>query len=218
MDSAASTADLTYSVRKNTGEGDTWTDNTGKGWLNPFSEKARDYLSDIISHASEDGFDRIILGNLCFSSDSSSAPQYYEGEDSSTLTRNQILTGFIGNAVKIAGKAKVTVMGTYQAFTQDAADNSPDYFGNLLSAPVSSLCIDARLSVQKKNITLNGDSFSDASLMPFVFVLAASEYACESVQSQNDGCETIVCVEKGEKLEEQLSAVEFAGADGYIIW
>lgn len=219
-DTAAAVADLTRSVRKNTYEGAAWTDNAGKSWLDPFSPPARDYVLDIISKATEGGFDRILLANVCFSSDSGSSQQCCAWENESTMTRNQALVSFTGSAVKSSGKAKLTLMGGTGAFDASAGKDAPGYFGNMLSCPVSSVCVDARISCQPKNLSFGGETFSDASLMPYVFVLAASDYASAAVKESNESgaAETLVCVENNESLSEELAAVGFSGADGYIIW
>lgn len=218
-DSAAATADLTYSVRKNTYEGDAWTDNAGKYWLDPFSTAAREYVLNIIAKAAENGFDRILLANVCFSADSGSAQQYYAWEQDSSMTRNQALISFIGSAVKSSGKTRLTFMGTAAAFDTSLTDDTPGYYGGMLNTAASSLCIDARVSRQPKKTVIGTETFSDAALMPYVFVLSASGYAVKAVNTASETpAETLVCVENGEQLSEELAAVGFSGANGYIIW
>lgn len=218
-DTAASRANLTFSVRRNTYEGASWTDNSGMGWLDPYSSYARDYILEMIGAAAQNGFDRIILGNVCFSSDSGSAMQYYAWEEDSQVSRNQILLNFIGSAVKSSGSARLTVMCDYAAFGAEALADTPRYYGSLLSCAASSLCMDARLSVQQKNITLGDTTFSDASLMPYVFVLAASEYAVKGASAASrEDAEILVCIENGDALNEEITAAEFSGIDGFIIW
>lgn len=218
-DSAAAVADLTYSVRKNTYEGAAWTDNAGNCWLDPFSPAARDYVLNVVAKAAEDGFDRILLSNVCFSTDSGSAQPCWAWENESSMTRNQALVSFIGSAVKCSGKAKLTFMGSTAAFEPSLTVETPGYFGGMLSSAASSVCVDARLSCQPKNTVIGGETFSDASLMPYVFVLAASEYGVDAVKdSEKKPSETLVCVENGDNLSEELDAVRFSGADGCIIW
>ena len=218
-DSAASASDLTYSVRNNSSEGGAWLDNSGYGWLDPFSDNAREYVLNIIKCAADKGFDRIILGNVCFSSDSGSAQQCYAWEEASQQTRNQILVNFIGSAVKNSGKAKLTVLCDFDALDTGANENTEKYYGNFLSCNASSFCVDARLTTRGKNITIGENSFSDASLMPYVFVLAVAEYTVNSVNETNDNPpEIIVCVENNSKLRDELEAVYYSGATGYIIW
>lgn len=218
-DSAASRADLTYSVRKNTFEGDAWLDNSGKGWLDPFSGAARDYLLRLISAAAENGFDRIFLNNVCFSADSGTAQQCYAWEEESDLTRNQALLSFIGSAVKSAGSARLTVMCDMQAFRMNDGDSVPRYYGTLLTGTQQSVCADARLTVQQKNITIGEQTFSDASLMPYVFVSAVSEYAVQAVRNDDENDrEILVCVEKNASLEDELAGIGYSGANGYLIW
>lgn len=222
-DTAASRADLTFSVRKNTYEGDAWLDNSGHGWLDPFSEPARNYVTELITAAAETGFDRIILGNVCFPSDSGTAPQCFAWESSYTASRNQILINFIGSAVKSSGSARLTVMFDHTAFSSEQKSDEPGYYGSMLSCAASSLCIDARLSCQQKNITVGKETFSDASLMPYVFVLAVSEYAENAVteserEVENENGELLVCIENGPSMSEELLAAELSGADGCIIW
>lgn len=218
-DTAAAAADLSYSVRQNAYDGGNWLDNSGAGWLDPFSTPARSYVLNMISNAAEIGFDRIILDNVRFSTDSGTASPCFAWEGSSQLSRNQALVTFINSALKSSGGARLTVMCDTAAFDTQATQDAPGYYGNLLSSRAASLCVDARPSSRQKNISIDGERFSDAALMPYVFVLAASEYGVKAVEgSDSPDSEVIICIENGASLEEQLSAVGFSGADGYIIW
>lgn len=63
-DDAASSGSRQYAVK--TGSGARWLDRKYKGWLNPYSEGAREYIGQIIKELAALGFDRVILDNYCF--------------------------------------------------------------------------------------------------------------------------------------------------------
>lgn len=217
-DSVVPQADLSYAVRKNTEEGDYWTDNSGAGWLNPFSAAARNYILNLISRASAGGFDYIILDNVCFPTDAGTAQAVFPGENDYAGSRNQLLRGFISDAVNRAGRGKTVLLGKYTAFDPAADEKTAPYYGNLLDTSAGILMADARPSAQAKNITVGKDNFMSAEAIPFVFVLSVGEYAQSGVEKSGKSSLTALCVENAKSLPDQLDAAAFTDAKMVLIW
>ena len=202
------------SVRTLNENGDPWTDNAGAGWLNPFAPEARALLLEIIRGAADEGFDYILLDNVCFPADSGSATAFYPGEDEYPGTRNQVLTAFVSDAVTAAGKAGTILLTRISAFDPEAAADRAPTYGNLLHTAAGMLAADARLSLQPGNVTVGGETFADPADLPYAFTLAAGEFALKHTENSR----VLLCLENGDTAEETLKAARFAGAAGWILW
>ena len=201
-------------VRSLNANGEVWTDNAGAGWLNPFSAEARALLLDTVKNAAAAGFDYVVLDNVCFPADSGSATAYYAGEDEYTGTRNQVLRGFISDAVSAAGKAGTVLLTRYTSFDPDAsADRAPAY-GNLLDTAAGMTAADARLSRQNKNVTVGAETFADPADIPYAFTLAVGEFAVANAGNAR----VLLCLENDATAQETVKAAKFAGVYGWILW
>ncbi len=218
LDPLAANWETSMAVRRTDAGGEVWTDNAGSAWLNPYSQAARTYLTQIVGAAAAAGFDYILLDNVCFSPDSGTAMAYYPGEESINASRNTALTAFVDAAAKSAGNARVIVMCRHTAFDPLANDDLPAYGGNLLQTTASALCVDARLSHQPKNVTVGTERFADVTALPFVFTLAAGDYASQGITDALSGADCMICVEKDENLGDSMRAVELMHLYGYVLW
>lgn len=196
------------------GEADFWQDNAGNGWLNPFSAAAKAYILEVIAAAAAEGFDYILLDNVCFPSDSGAGTAYFAGEGDYAGTRNQLLRGFIGDAVTAAGAAGTILMCKYAAFDPEAPADKAPYYGNLLGTGAGSMCADARLSLQQKNITIGEEKFTDPASIPFAFMLAVAQMAGNNAEGAN----IYLCMENGDTAADGLRAAQYTRATGYILW
>ena len=202
------------SVRTLNEYGGAWTDNSGAGWLNPFSAEARGILLDTVKSAADAGFDYILLDNVCFPADSGSASAYYAGESDYNGTRNQVLTGFISDAVSAAGKAATILLSRFSAFDAEAgADRAPTY-GDLLHTAAGVLAADVRLSGQPKNVTVGEETFADPADLPYAFTLAVAEFTVKNAP----GSRVVLCMDNDRTAKEAVKAAEYAGVEGWILW
>ncbi len=217
LDPAAAEWETDMAVLKGTDGGGVWLDDSGAGWLNPYAERARAYISQIAAAAAEAGFDRILLDHVCFSPDVGAAPAYYPGENAGGA-RNAALTAFVQQAVKAAGDAPVIVMTDYTAFDPLAAADLPAYGGSMLNTPAALMAVDARLSRQKKNRTVGTEHFADPADLPFVFTLAAGDAAAKGLAEALGTSDGLICVEDGDTLDETLRAALLTRLTGYLIW
>ncbi len=195
-------------------DGAPWTDNAGAGWLNPFAPEARALLLESIRGAADEGFDYILLDNVCFPADSGSATAFYPGEDEYPGTRNQVLTAFVSDAVTAAGRAGTILLTRISAFDPAAAADRAPAYGDLLHTAAGILAVDARLSLQPKNLTVGGETFADPADLPYAFTLAAGEFAVNNAENGR----VLLCLESGDTAEEALKAARYAGAAGWILW
>ena len=201
-------------VRSLNENGGVWTDNSGAGWLNPFSAGAREMLLDTVKNAADAGFDYILLDNVCFPADSGSATAYYAGENEYTGTRNLVLRGFISDAVSAAGKAGTILLTRYTALDPDASPDRAPTYGSLLDTAAGMLAADVRLSRQQKNVTVGEETFADPADIPYAFTLAVGEFALHNAETVR----VLLCIENGEAAGEALKAADFAGVYGWILW
>ena len=199
-------------------DGGAWADNAGVGWLNPFSGRARAYLTAIIEAAAAAGFDSILLDHVCFSADSGTSMAYYPGEEGSALSRRDALNTFVEEAVGAASGAEIILMCRYPAFDPLAAADLPGYGGNLLETVAVALCADARLSRQPKNCSVGTSHFADPADMPFVFTLSVCDFAAAGVADSLSGADVLVCVENDAARDETLEAARLSGVAGYVVW
>ncbi len=196
------------------GESLYWKDNGGSGWLNPFSAEARTLLLETVASAAEADFDYLLLDNVCFPADAGGAAARYPGEGDYNGTRNQLLTGFVNDAVSAAGGVSTVLMGKFNSFDASASADRPPCYGSLAKTNASLLCADARFSEQQKNLTVGTEKFADAADLPFAFVLAVSELTAANAGETG----VLVCVENGGGAAEAVKAAGYSGAKGVIIW
>lgn len=88
-----------------------WRDNSGNFWLNPYSDRAQQYLIDVSKEAVSLGYKVIILDDVLFPSTGSSNAWY----GNSSVPRDQQLRNFIANATKQIGAAGGKVIVRFNA-------------------------------------------------------------------------------------------------------
>ena len=215
LDPAAAQWDTAMSVLD--GDGGVWTDDAGRGWLNPYSARARTYLTRTVSAAAKAGFDYLLLDRVAFSADIGASPARYPGE-SEGGARADVLAAFIADALKAAGDVPVIVMARASAFDPLASADLTAYGGPLTQCGAPLLCVDARLHEQVKNETSDGVRYLDPTAIPFVFTLTAGDAAADGIADSLSEAKGLICVEDGDTLEETLRAAKLTKLEGYVIW
>ena len=213
-DSTAPENDAELSVLRTGAQGGRWTDSAGNGWLNPFSAEAREYVLRSVAAAADEGFAYIVLDNVCFPPDSGSAPAYYAGESDYSGTRNQLLRGFVHDAVVKAGAAQTILMLRASGLEPGANAERAPYYGSLLDTNAGFVCADARLSVQAKNVSVGGKTFDEPGDIPFAFMLAMGELAAGNAGEAR----VLLCVDADANAEEGAAAAEYVQASGCVFW
>lgn len=106
----------------------------GRVWLNPASQKARDYLCSVISEVSSLDIDCVYLQSVCFpSSDSAGAPVFTE--DDSSLNKNMILQQFLEDAASSARNVPLIL-----SLNGDAREGDSNLYGGSLFDSAAAVC------------------------------------------------------------------------------
>lgn len=220
LDSCAPVSDYTYAVRSGSAEGGAWRDNSSRCWLNPYSDTAKSYLYSVISAAADGGFSRIILGNVCFPTDSGESEAFFDGESTSVYDRNEILRGFIASAVTSAKNASVTVICDMNAINPSENNGLGGTNGSLLGSAAGSVCVDARASHAADKVTIGDKTVTGARSMPYVLVSETARYtkACIIENDAQSTEKVFLMIDGGKSLDDERTAVSLAKADGFIIW
>lgn len=196
-----------------------WLDNSldkgGKPWLNPYSQDAQNYITDIIKEVSSMPVDRIILAGVQFPSGYSLDLATYDGEETGE-SRNKTLVSFIEQIEKTVGEEKIIVSMTGDGAINGSADL---YDGNLLDSGIAYAAPDMRLS-QMKNIKLGDKTFASPSAQADEFMpLAATQLSQRVKVSGNDIA--LYPIIEASSIEDAQSTVEIFknnSIDGYILY
>ena len=215
-DTEAALANPDMSVRVGEADGIVWLDNDARAWLNPFSEDARAYVLALVSEMASLGFDSVLLDNVCFSTEAGNGSPFYAGEGLYNGTRNQILRTFISDAVQACAGAQVLLMGNVAAFSEESDADNVRYDGNFLRIPAASLCLDARVSRQERQVTVGTETFRDIGSMADIFILSAAGYAVNAVKESGVSNPVTVCIDRPEDLA--AAGADLSGVEGLIIW
>ncbi|MDR0248174.1 MAG: hypothetical protein LBI44_00705 [Oscillospiraceae bacterium] len=91
-----------------------WLDSNGCLWLNPFSDEVADYLLGVIAQAASEGYDAILLDNLCFPYDGNLSTIDYGERDGDS--RGDAILAFIDKVLDLQIELPI-----YAAVTADTA-------------------------------------------------------------------------------------------------
>ncbi len=196
-----------------------WIDNSlekgGKPWLNPYSQEARTYLTDIIKEAASMPVDRIILSGVQFPSGYSLDLATYEGEETGD-SRNQTLVSFIEQAQGTVGEEKIIV-----SMTGDGAINGSSdlYDGNLLDSGISCAAPDMRLS-QMKNVKIGDKTYYTPSSQAEEFLpLSITQLSQRAKVGGNEvDLYPIIEAESTDDAKSTIDILKNNGIDGYILY
>lgn len=196
-----------------------WLDNSrekgGKPWLNPYSQDACNYLTEIIKEAASMPVDRIILSGVQFPSGYSLDLATYEGEETGE-SRNQTLVSFIEQAESAAGEGKIIV-----SMTGDGAinGNADLYNGNLLDSGIAYAAPDMRLS-QMKNVKLGDKTYANPSSQADEFMpLAITQLAQRAkVGGKEVALYPIIEADTIENAQSTIEILKSNSIDGYILY
>ena len=196
-----------------------WLDNSrekgGKPWLNPYSQDACNYLTEIIKEAASMPVDRIILSGVQFPSGYSLDLATYEGEETGE-SRNQTLVSFIEQAESAAGEGKIIVSMTGDGAINGSADL---YNGNLLDSGIGYAAPDMRLS-QMKNVKLGDKTYANPSSQAEEFMLLAISQLSQRAKVGGKEVALYPIIE-ADTLPNARSTIEILknnSIDGYILY
>ena len=116
-----------------------WFDNSailgGKVWLDPTSERAQNYLCNIISEVTKIGADCVYLESVQFPAVQNGTKPVYTADDT-TLNRNAVLLQFVEKAVNSAGSCPVIIGVAYEG----AVGGDSEKWGGTLFDTAAAVC------------------------------------------------------------------------------
>lgn len=196
-----------------------WLDNSrekgGKPWLNPYSQGACNYLTEIIKETVTLPVDRIILSGVQFPSGYSLDLATYEGEETGE-SRNQTLVSFIEQAESTAGEGKIIVSMTGDGAINGSADL---YNGNLFDSGIAYAAPDMRIS-QMKNVKLGDKTYVTPSSQADEFMpLAINQLAQRAkVSGKEVALYPIIEANSFESAQSTIEILQNNSIDGYILY
>lgn len=196
-----------------------WLDNSrdkgGKPWLNPYSQDACSYLTEIIKESAALPLDKIILSGVQFPTGYSLNLATFDGSETGD-SKNQTLISFIEQAENAAGEDKIIV-----SMTGDGAINgSTDmYDGNLLDSGITSAAPDMRLS-KMSNIKLGDKTYAKPSAQADEFMpLAITQLSQRaSIGGKNVALYPIIDAESFESAQDTIKLLESNSINGFILY
>ena len=194
--------------------GTLWLDNSadkgGKPWLNPYSEAARKYLTDLIGELAAMELDSILLDSVQFPSGYALGKTYYVGESESGLSRNDILKNFVADAKKAAGDKNVILMQSGEGALGGAEEQ---YHGSLFDSGADVYAPDLRLSGLKGSVSIGEESFSPTK-DPAGFLTAAGK----QLKSAAGDAALMPLLDASSNLSAQVEVLKAAGIESYIVY
>ena len=195
----------------------TWLDPKNR-WLNPYSDKARQYIIDLAVEAVSMGYKQVYLDNLEFPTGDSKA---YYGTDLSS--KEDCLKSFVAQAaqaVKAAGGKLGVVMPGDSAVGSGSAQKGQDQslYGFTADYYSPNFCP----SLFSKGLTIGGTAVSDSA--PGAAVTAAAQAVSQLPSAKAGGTVPFIQAYDGSRdytaddINAQISALGAAGIHSYILY
>lgn len=199
-----------------------WLDNSpergGQAWLNPYSDRARNYNIDIIREAFTTlQLDRVMLTGVQFPDGFSLDKATFDGEESSSDGRNATLKSFVNAVLDAVGGADRMIL----CVTGDSALNgdADRYDGSLLDSSASFCAPDLRQAQLPTTMTVG-----DQEMTPSADMNALVSAACRQIVSRatlggrSVGVMPVLDAQDAQSAASYIQAAQEADVDGYILW
>lgn len=204
-DSAVATADSSLAVKYMDTDVN-WLDgsdeNGGKPWLNPYSKRVRNYLTEITREISSFGIGAFMFESLQFPEGENTNGATYPGEKNQAK-RNAVLKSTL-NQMKNALPENALLI-----FSQSASDavsiNESIYFGSMSDIPVYAVATDTR----ERPFSVAVDKKTDFVSILSMYSAAASEYP---------GKKIIPLVDISEYSYSYFRSMKKIGFDSFILY
>jgi hypothetical protein len=139
---------------------------TSRSWLNPYSQVARDYLTDIIKELNEYGVDGYLLTQVTFPLSKNADVAVYRDETAVT-DRNTVIKQFISDAINAAdGRTVIIGVSFDAAFGSDLNGVG----GNILDSEARYYSPDLRAASQTQDVLFGDTLFSGGTFARYEFV------------------------------------------------
>jgi hypothetical protein len=179
---------------------------TSRAWLNPYSDIARGYLTELISEMGGLGVDGFVLTAVQFPVADNDGSVMYSGETSLT-DRNAALKQFITEAIEAAGEREVIIGVSFDAaFGADLRGCG----GNILDSRARYYAPDFRAASQTTEVLFGDTLYSGSNFADYSFV---STYYSELVKQQTENIFVPIC----DDADYSVKALEDAGSNAFIL-
>lgn len=199
-----------------------WLDNSrergGQPWLNPYSERARNYNIDIIREAFNTlQLNRVMLMGVQFPDAYSLDKATFDGEESSSVGRNAILKSFVDSVLDAVGGADRIIL----CVTGDSALNGDAdlYDGSLLDSSAKVCAPDLRQAELPATMTVGNQKITPATDMNALVAAACSQIVSRATLGDRSvGVMPVLDAPDGQSAAAFIQAAQDAGVNGYILW
>lgn len=207
-----------------------WLDAQGNRWLNPYSDLAKQYITDLAKEAVSLGFKQIYIDGLTFPTSGSPDKTGWYGDV--TATKEQALTDFAAQLTQqinaAGGKVSIMLPGSSvigQASAGSGQDQSLYSFSGDYYSPNLSPALLGKDSVQ-----IGGNTIAKPDLTPGGTVTAAAQYLKGLAGGKDAGTIPLIqayTAQNGAAYDKQytaddinaeISAVTGAGMGGFVLY
>ena len=213
-------ADVNTAVKYQSADGVIWLDdyydNGGKAWMNPYSEKAQQYISDLLNELSAMGIEQFLLDSVQFPDGVGLNLAYYPGSESKS--RQQVLSDFIQSVTTEmeAKNCKVSVCMPAEAFIGDGLDS---YDGNAKGIQCPSLTIDLRPSQLEDGLTVGNVTLNDPVSNPYSTVKTVLTHIKSAVSNETELSAVIQAEEyTTQQISDQIKALHELSVESYLLY
>lgn len=197
---------------------DTRPDKGGKAWLNPYSDVARTYNVNVIREAFNTlKLDKVLLTGVQFPDGFSMEKATFDGEESSSIGRNETLRSFVDLVLDAVGGADKIILSV----TGDSALNgdAARYDGSLLDSSARVCAPDLRQAQLPDPMTVGDQELSPAAGMNALISAACKQIVSRAtLGGRSVGVMPILDAPDGESASAYIQAAEADGVSGYILW
>ncbi len=190
-----------------------WLDSAknGKAWLNPYADAAKTYLIDIAAEAADMGFAEILLANVQFPDNNSSAGYY--GSAASGVSQSQALTEFVTQMRGAMERKDVEVR--LQSGALAAAGGTNTIYGgvNPVTLGGENMVVDLRVGTLGKNLAIGDNPIADPAADPVTTV----ENLAEAMKDAGVQPTCILDADSAD-LSGQIAVLSTIGFEDFILY
>ncbi len=191
----------------------------GKRWLNPYSDAAQKYITDLSEELVSLGCTGVMLDSVQFPSGQALNMTDY-GSKANTMTKQEALKGFITSLQQDLGEqdAKLLVQVPAMAAIEEQADQ---YGGSVLALGAQNLALTILPSELGRSITVGGQSISAPGQNPGEAVRAILAQI-QTILGTTSSTQLTAVIEGGsyskEQVGAQITAAASAGLESYLLY
>lgn len=145
-----------------------WLDNSkeagGRPWLNPYSQQAQQYITDLCVELKDAGFRGLILDGVQFPNQQSQA--YYGSGPLSSLSKGEVLSCFVSDLRQSVGAEDCAVLVASPGLSVFSDDTAP-YYANPLTFGETGACPFLMPSTLGDPLNAGTESLSDPAAHPY---------------------------------------------------